>query len=166
MRVFAYQTVGLIIILLLCLLCSCTTTQYVPVETVKIEKETVHDTVYKVKTVHLNDCTSVEKQSLLQEVDSSCLKQLGIINPPAKAWMLHTSEKKIEKKTQAESDTTKQITNRDSSRIEYIQLPYPVEKKLTKWQQAKVDWGGWAMLTVVVIVLFIIVWLVNKRLQR
>ncbi len=32
------------------------------------------------------------------------------------------------------------IMQRDS-----IHVPYPVEKKLTKWQQWKMDMGGWAM---------------------
>jgi hypothetical protein len=39
-----------------------------------------------------------------------------------------------------------------------ISVPIPVEKKLSKWQQAKVDWGGWAMLGVlVVIILFLFI---------
>lgn len=37
-------------------------------------------------------------------------------------------------------------------KVDSVSVPYPVEKKLSKWQQAKVDWGGWAMLSVVVIV--------------
>ena len=27
-----------------------------------------------------------------------------------------------------------------------IRVPYPVEKKLSKWQQFRLDFGGWAML--------------------
>ena len=26
-----------------------------------------------------------------------------------------------------------------------IRVPYPVEKKLSKWQQFRLDFGGWAM---------------------
>ena len=43
-------------------------------------------------------------------------------------------------------------------KVDSVSVPYPVEKKLTKWQQAKVDWGGWAMLGVlVVIILFLFI---------
>ena len=43
-------------------------------------------------------------------------------------------------------------------KVDSVSVPYPVEKKLSKWQQAKVDWGGWAMLiSVAVIFLFLFI---------
>ena len=43
-------------------------------------------------------------------------------------------------------------------KVDSVSVPYPVEKKLSKWQQTKVDWGGWAMLGVlVVIILFLFI---------
>lgn len=42
------------------------------------------------------------------------------------------------------------ITKADS-----VQVPYPVEKELTKWQQFKVDFGGWAVSIVVITVLIV-----------
>lgn len=48
-----------------------------------------------------------------------------------------------------------------------IRVPYPVEKELTRWQQTKMDVGGWAMGALSGIVLlgigYIAVWLVRKR---
>lgn len=35
-----------------------------------------------------------------------------------------------------------------------VQVPYPVEKELTKWQKFKIDFGGYS-LTVVVVIVFI-----------
>lgn len=46
------------------------------------------------------------------------------------------------------SDT---IMQRDS-----IPVPYPVEKKLNKWQQWKMDMGGWAMGVAAVFVVLVI----------
>jgi hypothetical protein len=34
-----------------------------------------------------------------------------------------------------------------------IQIPYPVEKQLSKWQRFKLDFGGTAMLIVIMIVI-------------
>lgn len=45
------------------------------------------------------------------------------------------------------------ISIRDS-----ISVPCFVEKKLSKWQQAKIDYGGYAML----LVLFLVAWLLKK----
>lgn len=48
-----------------------------------------------------------------------------------------------------------------------IRVPYPVEKELTRWQQTKMDVGGWAMGVLSGISLlgiaYIIVWLIRKR---
>ena len=48
-----------------------------------------------------------------------------------------------------------------------IRVPYPAEKELTRWQQTKMDVGGWAMGVLSGIVLlgigYIIVRLVRKR---
>ena len=42
------------------------------------------------------------------------------------------------------------VTKTDS-----VQVPYPVEKELTKWQRFKVDVGGWAVVVVVITVLIV-----------
>ena len=44
-----------------------------------------------------------------------------------------------------------------------IRVPYPVEKKLSKWQQFKMDVGGWAMGLIAVVIIFVIVWLVRRK---
>ena len=47
-------------------------------------------------------------------------------------------------------------------KVDSVSVPYPVEKKLSKWQQAKVDWGGWAMLIVVVFI-FLFLYIYPRR---
>lgn len=47
-----------------------------------------------------------------------------------------------------------------------IRVPYPVEKELTRWQQTKMDVGGWAIgvlsgITILGIA-YVIVWLMRK----
>lgn len=38
-----------------------------------------------------------------------------------------------------------------------VQIPYPVEKQLTRWQQMKIELGGWAV--GVIVILFIVLML-------
>lgn len=47
-----------------------------------------------------------------------------------------------------------------------IRVPYPVERKLSKWQQLRMDFGGWAMGGTVVAIVFIIIWLVRRKVFR
>ena len=51
-------------------------------------------------------------------------------------------------------------------KVDSVSVPYPVEKKLSKWQQAKVDLGGWAMLSVVVIVFLFLFFALRRRGNR
>ena len=44
-----------------------------------------------------------------------------------------------------------------------VQVPYPVEKPLTKWQNIKLELGGWAFGGTVVFALIIGGWLIYKR---
>lgn len=92
----------------------CTTTRYVPVESVRTEyRDNAHevrttDSVTDTRFVYVNGDTVVDWRERVK-------------------WR----EKVV----------------RDSIYIELVDTirePYPVEKTLTRWQQAKVDWGGWA----------------------
>ena len=55
---------------------------------------------------------------------------------------------------------------RDSIKIDSVRVPYPVERKLNKWESLKMEVGGWAIggLSVVVIALiaYIVTWLVRR----
>ena len=47
-----------------------------------------------------------------------------------------------------------------------IRVPYPVEKKLSRWQSIKMELGGWAFGIIIGFLLFIVGWLLYKRLKR
>ena len=44
-----------------------------------------------------------------------------------------------------------------------VRVPYPVERKLSKWQQFKMDYGNVSMGGTVVAIVFIIIWLVRSK---
>lgn len=47
-------------------------------------------------------------------------------------------------------------------KIDSVQVPYPVEKQLSRWQSIKQDIGGIAI-GMIVALLFIIVWLLRRK---
>lgn len=48
------------------------------------------------------------------------------------------------------------VTKTDS-----VQVPYPVEKQLTWWQQFRIDVGGWAI--GIVVILITVIWKIFRR---
>ena len=48
------------------------------------------------------------------------------------------------------------------SRTDTIRVPYPVEAKLAKWQQFKMDVGGYAIFAVVVTILIAVGYMIYK----
>lgn len=55
---------------------------------------------------------------------------------------------------------------RDSIKTDSVRVPYPVEKKLSRWQGLKMEVGGWAIGVLSVVLLavigYIVLWLVRK----
>lgn len=48
------------------------------------------------------------------------------------------------------------------TKIDSVQVPYPVEKQLTWWQQFQIDVGGWAIGIAAISVVILIVMIVHK----
>lgn len=55
---------------------------------------------------------------------------------------------------------------RDSLKIDSIRVPYPVERKLNKWESLKMEVGGWAIggfsAVVIALIAYIVTWLVRR----
>ncbi len=129
----------IVVSLVMVLLSSCTTTKYIPVETIKTEY------VYKTDSVLMHDSIHVH--------DSVFIHSKGDT-----VWYEKWHTKYV--------DVIKEVVKVDSFiKTDSIQVPYPVEKKLSKWEQTKLNWGGEAILGMIV-VFFIIIWLIISRLKR
>lgn len=98
---------------------------------------------------------SVVKESLttVMQLDSAAMAKYGIqLESAERAWLVKTQEmERVIQELMSRSAT--KDTVRDS-----VAVPYPVEveKKLTWWQKAKMDAGGWAILVMAVVVLLVI----------
>lgn len=49
-----------------------------------------------------------------------------------------------------------------SEKKDTVQVPYPVERELSRWERFRLDWGGWAMSAVVVLSV-VVWWLIRAR---
>ena len=111
---------------------SCRSIQYVPVETVRTE--------YRTRD-------SIRFDSIYQR-DSVYMKVNG------DSVYLYKYKYLYRYLTINKTDT---VIKADS-----VQVPYPVEKQLTRWQAIKIELGGWAFGIIVAFALVIVGWLVYR----
>ena len=124
----------LYIILLMLAICltSCRSIKYVPVETVKTEYKTRDSIRFDSIYEHDSIFLFVKGDTVYKEKYRYKYRYLTI-------------------------NKTDTVMLTDS-----VQIPYPVEKQLTRWQQMKIELGGWAFGLIVVMALIIVGWLVYK----
>ena len=48
-------------------------------------------------------------------------------------------------------------------KVDSIQIPYPIEKELTKWQKIKIELGGWLFGFFILSALGIIIWVFKRK---
>lgn len=133
-------TFWVVLITLIATCCSCTTTQYIPVESTITRTDTIYTAKLRVDTI--------------MERDSVIIFQRG-------DTVFQT--KYIEKLRVRERIDTLYQAVVDSVRVA---VPYPVERKLTWWERAKMDLGGVALGLMSVLVCAVIVWLIIKNRNK
>ena len=150
-----------LIVAVLLMLCGCRT-QYVPVETVKTE--IVHQTDTVEKKVEANK----ETNTIIREgrpEDSVLLAKLGI-KLAANERLLIIQREQINSLL---SDL-KELHYKDSVRVDSIQVPYPVERKLSRWEQLCVDYGkvmiGVTASVLIALAVVIVIWIRRRFAVR
>lgn len=159
-----------VVLLLLQLLCGCTTTRYVPVESVRTEYREVDTTAIYNRLLRLfesrRENTSRIDSLIDREKETVVLKENGDTARHDRERVVYVSskrEKELEHRvTEQDSVINALRTQLSSVKVDSIPVPYPVEKPLTRWQQAKMDFGGAAMGGVAFAVCFAVVWLSKK----
>lgn len=121
---------------LLLVICSCRTVKYVPVETVKVD------------TTYIN---KLQRDSIYM-LDSVYVKDKGDTVLIEKYKYLYRD--KLVRDTMY------------ISKVDSIQVPYPVEKELTRWQQMKQELGGWALGIILVVTLAIVILLIYRTRKK
>ena len=113
---------GLLVVIVCCLITSCRSVQYVPVETVK------RDSIYQRDSIYIDR----KGDTILIYKDRYLYKYKNL------------------------TDTMYVI------RVDSIQVPYSVEKQLSRWQSLKMEIGGWAFGVIIVMALAFVGWLVYR----
>lgn len=173
---------GLVLAMLACILIgilmqSCTATKYVPVESVRTErieadttkfmalinslkeeirrKESTSDSIIK---VHKTDVTVNEHGDTTKE------KELIYI------YISHQQEQEYRHIIETQRDSINILNERlASQKTDSVQVPYPVEKELSKWEQTKMDFGGMAIggaVALCVVAIALAVWLIKTKRNK
>lgn len=117
---------------MLFVICSCRTVKYVPVETIKVD------------TTYIN---KLQRDSIYM-LDSVYVKEKGDTVLIEKYKYLYRDKLVRDTLYMAKTDS--------------IQVPYPVEKELTRWQQFRIDFGGWAIGIVIIAIFVMVVWMIYR----
>lgn len=108
---------------------------YVPEYHTEVVTKT--DSVVKIDSVHVKDSVIIKQAGETIEIDR---------------WHTEYKERWRER-----------VVIDSIIKVDSVSVPYPVEKKLSKWQQAKVDWGGWAMLISVAVIFLFLFFALRRR---
>ena len=122
----------LYLLALVCLLCGCKQVQYVPVETVRL------DSIYLTQTL---------RDSIVR-YDSVYVRDKGDT--------LYVERWKYLYRDKVRVDTMVSV------RVDTLAVPYPVEKKLTRWERVKMEAGGYAIVAGCAAVLVVVGWMVYR----
>lgn len=152
------------------LLCGCTRTVYKPVETVRTEYvETDTTGLYErmrsfFESMYRRESSS---DSLIDRTkETVVLRENGDTARHDKeriAYVASHREKELEHKVQQQDSIIKALRLQlESVKSDSIPVPYPVERKLTKWEQTKMDFGGFAIGAIIAVVCIAVVWLIKK----
>ena len=113
-------------------------TVYVPVETVKTEYINKTDTFIRKDSIYYKDSVIVEKNG-----DTITIQKTKTVYKDR--WIYKNSVDTLIK-------------------VDSVQVPYPVERQLTKWEKTKMDMGGIAIGGLVVVVIIVLLrWLIRIK---
>lgn len=143
-------------------ICSCRSIKYVPIEG-QIDSVVVE----KLVEVQLPpDSATIRALLECDENGRVVLRWLDIANSKnAQAQMTIDSLGNLLAKMRTLPDTV-YLPSKEVVVSKMEKVPYPVEKELTRWQQFRLDVGGWAIgIICIVILVFVIRFIIVKRLN-
>lgn len=159
---FMKSLIYAIIILPTSAICSCRTVKYVPVESKA-------DSVVVEKLVEVQlppDSATIRALLECDENGKVVLNWLDIANSKnAQAQLVIDSLGNLLAKMRTKPDTV-YLPSKEVTVTKDVKVPYPVEKELTRWQQMKLELGGWAFGIIITAALVIVGWLVCKSRKK
>lgn len=144
---------AILIILLTAAICSCRTVKYVP-----IEGQTDSVVIEKLVEVQLPpDSASIRALLECDENGKVVLNWLNIANSKnIQAQLTIDSLGNLLVKMRTQLDTV-YLPSKEVVISKTEKVPYPVEKELTRWQQFRIDVGGWVIVILCIVILFFVI---------
>lgn len=148
--------------LLISALWSCRSVKYVPVESTA-------DSIVVEKLVEVQlppDSSTIRALLECDENGRVFLSWLDIANSRnAQAQLTIDSLGNLLAKMRTQPDTV-YLPSKEVAVTKEVKVPYPVEKELTRWQQMKLELGGWAFGIIITAALIIVGWIVYKSRKK
>lgn len=152
------------------ILSGCTPTRYVPGETVRTEYAGNDYAELMAVVKSLTERLSIKERqvdSLMQSRNERLvLSDKGDTLRHDRETIVYRSthrEKELEKIVESQKDSIEALRQRlESVKSDSIRVPYPVERKLSRWERAKMDFGGFAMGGFVIALCIAVAWLIKK----
>lgn len=140
-------------IILIIALWSCRSVKYVPVESTA-------DSIVVEKLVEVQlppDSATIRALLECDENGKVILSWLDIANSKnAQAQLTIDSLGNLLAKMKTQPDTIYK-PSKEVTVTKEVKVPYPVEKELTRWQQFRLDIGGWAIVILCITILFFVI---------
>ena len=118
------------------MLTGCKSTKYIPIETVRTDS--VYVDRYQRDSIYLQDSVFVNRWTAGDTVYQDKV-----------VWKYVFRDK-------VKYDTVR------ISRSDTVRVPYPVERRLSTWEQVRLNVGGWAIALVVINILVVVGWVIYK----
>ena len=161
-NIFVSSRKWVCIILLMSTICSCRSVKYVPVESSV-------DSIVVEKLVEVQlppDSATIRALLECDENGKVVLSWLDIANSKnAQAQLAIDSLGNLLAKMRTQQDTI-YLPSKEVTVTKEVKVPYPVEKELTRWQQIKLELGGWAFGIIIAFALIIVGWLIYKSRKK
>lgn len=171
-KYYVYTMLIIIGLLALTSLCftSCSHRVYVPVQSIRTDtiymsrKDSVHikDSLITRQVINIRDSIAIHDSVVIVKDEQGNIKEKLIVRYRDR-W--HATQNNLTlQRLLAHYKASNDILR--ATRKERIEVPVPVERKLSRWEKLKMDVGGWAigaMSTVLLGVIgYIVVWLLKK----
>lgn len=161
-NIFVRSRKWVCIILLMSTICSCRSVKYVPVESSV-------DSIVVEKLVEVQlppDSATIRALLECDENGKVVLSWLDIANSKnAQAQLAIDSLGNLLAKMRTQQDTI-YLPSKEVTVTKEVKVPYPVEKELTRWQQMKLELGGWAFGIIIAFALIIVGWMIYKSRKK
>lgn len=166
----AMVTLIALLTMLVIFLCSCSHKVYVPVESVRTDtlylshRDSIHvkDSLVMHHVINTRDSVAIHDSVVIVKNEQGEVKERLIVRYRDR-W--HATQDNLTLQRQLDRYKASNDSLR-ATRKERIEVPVPVEKKLSRWEKLKMDVGGWAIGAMSTFILasvgYILVWLLKK----